>query len=282
MTNQKVLVVLSGGMDSATLLYDCLNSTQRKVAAAVNFYYGSKHNDKERECARKLCEINNVELIEIDLSFINTHFKSDLLKSGNEIPEGHYADENMKKTVVPFRNGIMLSIAAGLAESIGANEVALGNHKGDHTIYPDCTLDFSYHMNFAIKRGTWAKIEMYTPYMEIDKTKIAQIGKLLSVPYEHTYTCYKGGDTHCGKCGSCTERKEAFKLAEMEDKTIYEDSKKRNELLNYVNNTQLLFVVNHILSDPQTKFTILDKDTIKIHLNSEVVLTNLECGNEEA
>ena len=219
---EKVLVVLSGGMDSATLLYYCLKQQDKEVVGAVNFYYGSKHNAHERACAEKLCNLNNVPLTEIDMEFINQHFKSDLLQSGGDVPEGHYADENMKKTVVPFRNGIMLSIAAGLAESIGAGLVALGNHSGDHAIYPDCRPEFTQAMNDAISLGTWANIKVYAPFVGIDKGGIASLGFTLGVPYEHTYTCYKGGEKHCGKCGSCTERKEAFATKGIADPTEYE------------------------------------------------------------
>lgn len=220
---KKTLVVLSGGMDSATLLYACMADPDREVVGAVNFNYGSKHNVQERLCAIDLCKLNNIPLTTIDLTFINQHFKSDLLQSGGEIPEGHYADENMKRTVVPFRNGIMLSIAAGLAESIDADEIALGNHNGDRAIYPDCREEFTYHMRNAIKSGTWKGVDFFAPFLHLDKTGIASYGSALQVPYEHTYTCYKGGEKHCGKCGSCTERKEAFALSNTPDPTVYED-----------------------------------------------------------
>lgn len=220
----KVLVVLSGGMDSVTLLYECLADPTREVVGAVNFFYGSKHNANERICAEKVCELNNIKLYKINLDFMNEHFKSDLLQSGGAVPEGHYAEESMKATVVPFRNGIMLSIAAGLAESIEADEIALGNHAGDHTIYPDCRAEFTKPMAEAIFNGTWKQIKLHTPFQLIDKTGIAVIGGELNVPYQHTYTCYKGGDKHCGKCGSCQERKEAFELAGVTDVTEYEEN----------------------------------------------------------
>jgi 7-cyano-7-deazaguanine synthase len=221
----KTLVVLSGGMDSATLFYECLRDPSKEIVGAVNFYYGSKHNAQERKCAEKICEINNVKITEIDLSFMNDCFKSDLLQSGGDVPEGHYADENMKKTVVPFRNGIMLSIAAGLAESLEADEIALGSHLGDHDIYPDCRADFTEAMRAAIDLGTWTNIKLYTPFVEnkLNKTDIAELGSKLGVPFEFTYTCYKGGERHCGKCGSCTERKEAFKDSNVYDPTKYEE-----------------------------------------------------------
>ena len=219
---KKVIVILSGGMDSATLLYACMANPELEVLGAVNFYYGSKHNEQERLCAQKLCDLKNIKLYEIDLCFINKYFKSDLLKSGGDIPEGHYEAENMKSTVVPFRNGIMISIATGLAESIKADIIALGNHGGDHAIYPDCRDTFVGPMKEAIFNGTWAGIELYTPFTKIDKTGIATIGNVLKVPFEHTYTCYKGGVKHCGVCGSCTERRESFKLANVTDVTEYE------------------------------------------------------------
>lgn len=208
---KNVLITLSGGMDSATLLYYLLSKKEEyDVSNCVNFYYGSKHNKMERKKARKLCKQLKLNFISIDISFINKYFKSSLLKSGNKIPDGHYADENMKKTVVPFRNGIMLSIAAGLAESLGLDTIALGNHSGDHAIYPDCREDFTFYMSNAIKKGTWKNIELITPFLNKDKREIVAIGQELSVPYEDTYTCYKGEEKPCGKCGSCVERLEAF------------------------------------------------------------------------
>ena len=137
-------------------------------------------------------------------------------------PEGHYADPSMSKTVVPFRNGIMLSIAAGYAESLEAEAVILGNHFGDHAIYPDCRVSFIEPMKEAIKQGTYAKIELLSPFASIDKTEIVRIGTKLGVPYELTYSCYKGTEHHCGKCGTCYERKEAFSLANVSDPTIYQ------------------------------------------------------------
>jgi 7-cyano-7-deazaguanine synthase len=219
-----VLVVLSGGMDSTTLLYWLLARPEYYgVKYCVNFFYGSKHNEKEREMARLTCKNLKLELIEIDMDFIGKYFKSDLLKSGGEVPEGHYADENMKKTVVPFRNGIMLSIAAGLAESFDLNAVALGNHYGDHAIYPDCRVDFIEPMALAIKKGTWKNVKLLSPFATVTKTDIAKIGGDLKVPFQNTYTCYKGGDKHCGKCGSCVERLSSFKEAGVVDPTEYED-----------------------------------------------------------
>jgi 7-cyano-7-deazaguanine synthase len=217
----KVLVVLSGGMDSTTAL--AWARENHDVVAAVNFDYGSKHNDAEARAIHKLCKYyGDLNVYFFNLGFMATSFKSDLLKSGGEIPEGHYADESMKRTVVPFRNGIMLSIAAGLAESIGADAVVLGNHFGDHAIYPDCRKDFIKPMAEAIFKGTYKQIGLLSPFCDVDKTEIARIGSKLGVPFELTWTCYKGQKKHCGKCGSCQERKEAFQLSGVPDPTDYE------------------------------------------------------------
>ena len=206
------VIVLSGGMDSTTLLHD----RKDQIALAVTFDYGSKHNAREIECARKNCKILGIEHIVIPLEFMSRYFKSSLLIGGEEIPEGHYADDNMKSTVVPFRNGIMLSIAAGLAESRGLNKVMLANHGGDHAIYPDCRPGFVKAMSEAIKQGTYEGIVIDAPYTHITKSDIARIGKKIGVDYNLTYSCYKGGEKHCGKCGTCVERMEALRDAGIE------------------------------------------------------------------
>jgi 7-cyano-7-deazaguanine synthase len=219
---KKAIVVLSGGMDSTAALAHAINNPDLMVIGCLNFQYGSKHNLREAGAVFNISKHYKIPYTMIDLDFMNKHFSSNLLKSGGEIPEGHYADESMKKTVVPFRNGIMLSIAAGFAESKGANAVILGNHFGDHAIYPDCRKDFSEAIKQAIRLGTYAQVEVLTPFVNVDKTEIARIGSKLGVPFELTWTCYKGGQKHCGKCGSCTERKEAFQLAGVTDPTEYE------------------------------------------------------------
>lgn len=206
------LIVLSGGMDSTTLLWD----RKDQIALALTFDYGSRHNKREIECARKNCQILGIEHIVIPLDFMGKYFKSSLLIGGEEIPEGHYTDENMKSTVVPFRNGIMLSIAAGLAESRGLGKVMLANHSGDHTIYPDCRPGFVDAMSKAIEEGTFARITIDAPYTNISKSDIAKIGKKIGVDYNLTYSCYKGGEEHCGKCGTCVERMEALRDAGIE------------------------------------------------------------------
>ncbi len=217
-THKTALLVLSGGMDSTTMLYDYRD----RIAAAVNFSYGSNHNMRERECARIHCLRLGVELIEIDLDFMKKYFESSLLQGAGAIPDGHYADDNMRSTVVPFRNGIMLSIAAGLAESRGLTEVMLANHSGDHTIYPDCRPEFVRAMDAAIEAGTFDGLHLLAPYTTLSKGQIAARGAELGLDYALTYSCYKGGEKHCGTCGTCVERREALAEAGIPDPTLYE------------------------------------------------------------
>ena len=158
----------------------------------------------------------------IDLAFMKTYFKSSLLEGGDKIPEGNYDDENMLSTVVPFRNGIMLSIAAGLAESNGLKKIMMANHFGDHAIYPDCRKSFVDAFNQAVSEGTYEHIELVAPYTNITKSDIARKGVVLGIDYTETWSCYKGGKIHCGCCGTCRERKEALKAAGIIDKTLYE------------------------------------------------------------
>lgn len=213
------LIVVSGGMDSITLLYDM----KERIAVGVSFNYGSNHNEREIAFAKMHCERLGIRHIVIDLDFMSRYFKSSLLEGADAIPEGHYADENMKSTVVPFRNGIMLAIAAGLAESEGLKYLMIANHSGDHTIYPDCRPEFIRAMSDATRFGTYPSIEILAPYTNITKTDIARRGKQLGVNYAETWSCYKGGEKHCGKCGTCVERKEALHDAGIDDPTEYEE-----------------------------------------------------------
>lgn len=206
---------MSGGMDSTTLMHDY----KERIALAITFDYHSRHAEHEIACARWQCEQLGIRHLVLELPFMEQYFKSSLLKGGEAIPDGHYADENMKSTVVPFRNGIMLAIAAGIAESEGLHYLMLANHSGDHAIYPDCRPEFVEAMGAAMKAGTYVGLELLAPYTHMTKREIALRGKELGVDFSHTYSCYKGGDKHCGTCGTCTERKEAL---EGFDPTIYE------------------------------------------------------------
>ncbi len=218
-TNKDSIIILSGGMDSVTLLYD----QKDRIALAITFDYGSNHNKREAAFARKHCEALGVEHLLIPLDFMGRYFKSSLLEGADAIPEGDYDEANMKSTVVPFRNGIMLSIACGIAESRGLTKVMIANHFGDHSIYPDCRAEFIRPMSEAMRAGTYIGVEIMAPYTDISKTGIALIGKRLGIDYSQTYSCYKGGERHCGKCGTCVERKEALREAGIEDTTLYEE-----------------------------------------------------------
>ena len=218
MTKDCVLI-LSGGMDSVTLLYDY----QERIALAVTFDYGSNHNAREIPFARLHCERLGIEHLVIPLAFMGQYFKSSLLSGADAIPEGHYADDNMKSTVVPFRNGIMLSVAVGLAESRDLKYVMMANHGGDHTIYPDCTPAFVEAFNQTAQAGTFIGVQLLSPYTNITKAEIAARGKALGIDYAETWSCYKGGERHCGRCGTCVERREALVEAGIEDPTEYEE-----------------------------------------------------------
>ena len=211
-------IIVSGGMDSITLLYD----RKDDIALGISFDYGSNHNAREIPFAKMHCERLGIKHITINLDFMHQYFKSSLLDGAEAIPEGHYADDNMKSTVVPFRNGIMLAIAIGIAESNNLDQVFIANHGGDHTIYPDCRPEFINAIDAAATAGTYNNVKVIAPYTKITKSDIARIGKRLGIDYAETWSCYKGGEVHCGKCGTCVERKEALAEAGIEDKTIYE------------------------------------------------------------
>jgi 7-cyano-7-deazaguanine synthase len=212
------IIIVSGGMDSITMLYD----KKDEIALGISFDYGSNHNKREIPFAEMHCKRLGIKHITIPLDFMHQYFKSSLLEGADAIPEGNYDEDNMKSTVVPFRNGIMLSIAIGIAESNGLKKVLIANHAGDLTIYPDCRPEFINAINTTAKAGTFVGVEVSAPYTDITKGEIASIGKRLGLDYSETWSCYKGGEKHCGKCGTCMERKEALRDAGIEDTTEYE------------------------------------------------------------
>ena len=217
--NKDSVLIVSGGMDSITMLYEY----KERIALGISFDYGSNHNARELPFAAMHCERLGIKHIVINLGFMHQYFKSSLLEGAEAIPEGNYDDENMKSTVVPFRNGIMLSIAAGVAESNGLKYVMMANHGGDHTIYPDCRPEFVSAMSEATRLGTYPGIEVLAPYTGITKSDIARHGKALGIDYAETWSCYKGGEHHCGKCGTCRECIEALADAGIEDHTVYDE-----------------------------------------------------------
>lgn len=217
----KVIALVSGGMDSVVALYAARK--EHDVVRGLSFDYGSKHNHRELPFAREHADLMGVGHEIISLGFIGKHFQSDLLQSGGAVPDGHYEESNMKATVVPFRNGIMLSVAAGFAESCGAEGVVIAAHSGDHAIYPDCRERFMENMATAIREGTYAGVQILRPFIAMRKEDIAMRGHQLGVDFSRTWSCYKGGDIHCGTCGTCVERREAFLLAGLSDPTAYAD-----------------------------------------------------------
>jgi len=211
----KAVLIYSGGMDSTVLLY----KYRKEIKLAVTFTYGARQDEEQTACANENCKLLGIEHLVIPLEFMGQYFRSSILKGGEDVPHGSYDEENMKSTVVPFRNGIMLSIAAGLAESRDLDTVLIANHAGDHTIYPDCRPGFIQAMSDSIQAGTFAGIKLVSPFCNITKRDIALIGKEEGVPFEKTYSCYEGRHRHCGVCGTCVERKEAL---EGFDPTEYE------------------------------------------------------------
>ena len=211
------VLILSGGMDSTTLLYD----KQDRIAIAVSFDYGSNHNAREIPFAHLHCERLGIKHVVIPLDFMAKYFKSSLLEGADAIPEGQYADNNIHSTVVPFRNAIMLSIAVGIAESNNLKNVMMANHGGDHTIYPDCRPEFVEAFDRAAEAGTFNGVRLLSPYCHMTKADIARRGKELGIDYSETWSCYKGEDVHCGRCGTCVERREALAEAGIEDTTEY-------------------------------------------------------------
>jgi 7-cyano-7-deazaguanine synthase len=214
----KSVIVLSGGMDSTTLLYKLVVEEGKQVKA-ISFNYGQRHS-RELEQAKKTCEKLGIEHKIVDLSFIKELVSNSALTGDIKVPHGHYEDENMKLTVVPNRNMIMASIAIGWAVNEEYDEVALGVHAGDHAIYPDCRPDFIQALNDIAHVANFKPIRIYAPFLHADKGDIAILGKELGVDYSLTHTCYEGTEIPCGKCGACQERAEAFEKAGSVDPVV--------------------------------------------------------------
>lgn len=220
--NEKIVVIYSGGMDSFTVLHRAIYEGYK--VSALSFNYGQRHS-KELEYAQRVCEELSIPHLISDITAINQLLQgSSLTSSDIDVAEGHYAAENMKTTVVPNRNMILLSLAVGYAVSIGASKVFYGAHAGDHTIYPDCRPEFVHAMNTVTKIANFESVEIVSPFLNVDKTQILSYGIEKGLNYAQTWTCYNGRDKACGKCGSCVERLQAFEVNGIQDPVPYEST----------------------------------------------------------
>jgi len=216
---EKVVVIYSGGMDSFTVLNKALKDG--KEIFALSFDYGQRHV-KELECASSVCNSLNVHHKVIDISAINQLLTGSSLTDDIDIPEGHYEAESMKSTIVPNRNMILLSLAVAYAVSVGASQVYYGAHSGDHAIYPDCRPEFVQKMNDVCMIANYESVEIFSPYLNVNKTAILTDGLSMGLDYSNTWTCYNGREKACGKCGACQERLEAFQENGAVDPIEYE------------------------------------------------------------
>ncbi|MEO3680320.1 7-cyano-7-deazaguanine synthase QueC [Rheinheimera sp. FR7-31] len=215
----KVVVIYSGGMDSFTVLHKAVRAGHDVYA--LSFNYGQRHV-KELQCAATVCQQLGIKHKIVDISAINQLLAGSSLTDNIDIPEGHYAADNMKSTVVPNRNMILLSLAVGYAVSIGANQVYYGAHSGDHFIYPDCRPEFVQKMHDVCQIANYEPVDIVSPYLLQTKIEILADGLAMGLDYSQTWTCYNGREKACGKCGSCQERLEAFALNNTTDPLQYE------------------------------------------------------------
>jgi len=215
----KAVVLFSGGLDSTVLVYDLLNEGADLKLLSID--YGQRH-EKELKSSSEIAEFLELEHEILRLPMLNNLLGGSALTDPSiSLPEGHYAEDSMKATVVPNRNMILLSLAAGHAISLQFDTVAYAAHAGDHTIYPDCRPEFATAMDQALKLCDWNTVSLYRPFVQLSKHDLVRKGKELGVPFEKTWSCYAGNDKHCGKCGTCVERKEAFELVGLLDPTEY-------------------------------------------------------------
>jgi 7-cyano-7-deazaguanine synthase len=224
----KAIICFSGGMDSTTLATMYLKSGY--ALGLLSFNYGQRHVKELRAAANVADHLAGLDIAPVSHQVMDLSHLGDLLTGSAltdpefDVPDGHYTAESMRVTVVPNRNAIMANIAIGVASSAEADVIAMGMHAGDHAVYPDCRPEFvkslRQTMTHALKGFHTPRLE--TPFLHKDKTFIAETGGLLQAPLHLSWSCYKGNDLHCGKCGTCVERREAFELAGMTDPTEYE------------------------------------------------------------
>jgi len=215
----KTVLTYSGGLDSTVLLYHL--RSQGNTIRCLGIDYGQRHR-RELDAAAIICRDLEIEYRIADLSAVRPLLAGSALTDDVAVPEGHYAAESMKLTIVPNRNMIMLSVAIGWALSLKYDAVAYAAHAGDHPIYPDCRPEFVEAMDKAASLCDWHRIHIVRPFITMTKADIVRLGAGLRVPFERTWSCYKGGPLHCGRCGTCVERREAFQIARLRDPTTYE------------------------------------------------------------
>ncbi len=215
----RIILVYSGGLDSTVLLYHLRQKGHEVRGLGID--YGQRHR-KELDAARSICDRLGVEYRVADLNGLRPLLGGSALTDAIAVPEGHYTDASMKQTVVPNRNMIMLSVAIGWAVSLKYDAVAYAAHAGDHAIYPDCRPEFADAMDRAASLCDWHPMRILRPFVDKTKADLVRLGALLGVPFEMTWSCYNGETLHCGRCGTCVERREAFELAGVEDPTEYE------------------------------------------------------------
>ena len=218
----KTIVICSGGLDSVSLAHKV--AAEHELTGLISFDYGQRHRkelDYAAACAKRLSVPHDV----IDMRSIGASLSGSALTDDIDVPDGHYEEDSMKVTVVPNRNAIMLSIGFGIAAAKGDEAVATAVHGGDHFIYPDCRPAFTRAFD-AMQQAAldgYAEVRLHTPFVEHSKAEIVRQGAEHGTPFDQTWSCYKGGETHCGRCGTCVERREAFHLAGVSDPTVYAD-----------------------------------------------------------
>lgn len=224
MGDKSAVAIVSGGMDSVTLAH--LLKEEGYELHLLSVDYCQRHK-KELAYAERCAERLEASFDVVDISGVGRLLSGSALTDDIEVPHGHYAEESMAVTVVPNRNAIMLSIAYGIAVARGAKVVAAAMHAGDHYVYPDCRPEFIEAFDAMQKKAVKGfgdpELQLYAPFIRKTKAQIAEVGASLSVPFEDTWSCYEGGEVHCGLCGTCTERQEAFELAGVPDPTVYQD-----------------------------------------------------------
>lgn len=203
-------VLLSGGLDSTVALHWACQRVGADRVVAISFDYGANHGEQELACASYQAALLGVLHRVLNLRSVSEHLHSALLQGAEAVPVGEYQDSTMRATVVPFRNGIFLSIAAGVAESAGCGSLVIAAHGGDHAVYPDCRESFLSAMSQAVELGTYAQLQIVRPFVDWSKDEIVRLGVQLGVNFDRTYSCYCGGERPCGECATCNERQQAL------------------------------------------------------------------------